>query len=303
MKRLWLALWLSIFCLAAGSAWSRGRVVWVALSGEGGAYAEIAAELDRRLISDEVLVQPWRNFFAKGAASPDVIVTVGMEALTRMTESAEAWPRASWVALLVPRSGLEQIGQQNIPRLTGVYLDQPFDRQMQLLRLAMPGRERVGVVLGPTSMRYLKEIHKAVRQAGLVLVPRVVTTRDEVSPALQSVMTDSDVFLAVPDDVVFDRYMAQYVLIASYRRGIPLLGYSAPLVKAGAIAALVSLPAQIGSQGSVLVSRVLSGAALPEVQAPDDYQVMVNSSVARSLDLPMDQATLDHKLHAGKGRP
>ena len=288
--------------LAAGVVSAREPSVWVATSGEGVAYSQTIEALARQLPEAEIKVVPWREIAVRQGGAPAVIVTLGLDALKHITQATESWPRTSIVALLVPRYGLESLPRTGSPRTTGVYLDQPFSRQMQWLRSALPGRSRVGVVLGPNSQVYAREIRHAAKQAGLEPVIKVVESRDDVAPALQAVLPESDVYFAVPDSVVFGSQMIQYVLIASYRHGVPVVGYSAPMVKAGALAALVASPEQIGRQGAQLTRKVLNG-TWPPFQAPDDYEVKVNASVARALDLDLDEVAQNRKSRGTGGGP
>jgi ABC-type uncharacterized transport system substrate-binding protein len=284
------------------AAWAYEGAVWVATSGEGAVYTETVAALGASLRGVDLTVAPWRDITGK-AAPPRVVVAVGMDALRHVAVLAENWPRTSVVALLVPRHGLELLQRSSDKRLTGVYLDQPFLRQMQWLRAAMPGKSRVGVLLGPTSKAYAQEIRQAARQAGLDARVKVVEQPEDVAMELRNVLNESDVFLAVPDGIVFSSQMTQYILMASYRHGVPLVGYSAPLVKAGAIAALVASPSQIGRQGAALVMRLLDGSAASAAQAPDEYEIKVNPSVARSFDLSIDDGGFGRKARADKEAP
>ncbi len=203
------------------------------------------------------------------------------------------------IALLVPRSGLEQAARGGSGRVGGIYLDQSFARQMRLLSLVMPESKQVGILLGPSSKTYARELGQVAKKAGLAADIKVVESRDEVAPTLRAMLSEADALLAVPDGLLYGGQMLQYVLLASYRHGVPLIGYSAPLVKAGAIASLVSTPSQLGRQGAALVRRLLDGGRMPPPLAPDEYDVRVNASVARSLGFAVDEATLSARMRGG----
>jgi ABC-type uncharacterized transport system substrate-binding protein len=290
------------FVLAVSPVWAKGQRVWVALSGADAPYLDAAKALRERLPEHEVTVRPWSEFVNDPAPAPRVIVTLGVAAMNSMIQVA-AWSKVPVVALLVPRANLEKLADAGHGRVTGVYFDQPFVRQMQFLRLAMPDRRRVGVLLGPGSSRYQGEIRQAVRRAGLEDVFQSVADREDLSPRLRDILAKSDVLLAVPDAVVHNNHTARHVLLASYRQGVPVVGYSSSFVKAGAAAALVSTPEQIGRQGAALAATLLAGGELPEPMPPEDFEVMVNASVSRSLDLALDAEVLTRKLGAGRGSP
>jgi len=301
VRRIVLLL-LCLIVQAASPAWAKGQRIWVALSGAEAPYLEAVRALREGLSEHDVAVKPWSEFVTDPSPPPRAIIALGVEAMDRMVESA-VWPKVPVVALLVPRASLEDLADNNRGRLTGIYFDQPFARQMQFLRLAMPDKRRIGILLGPGSGRYQGEIRQAVKRAGLDDAIELVADKDDLSRGLRAVLAKADVLLAVPDTAVHNNYSAHHVLLASYRRGVPLVGYSGSFVKAGAAAALVSTPEQIGRQGADLVARLLAGGDLPEPRAPEAFEVMVNDRVSRSLDLALDGDTLSRKLGAARGQP
>jgi putative tryptophan/tyrosine transport system substrate-binding protein len=298
-----LGLWLLALQMVSGLAFAAVDRIWIATSGEAPVYKEAAQALAGHFPGESIPIAPWRDTLSRSGSPPTVLVTLGLEALKQAVASAGERPGSAIVGLLVPRYGLESIPRTGAARLNGVYLDQPFHRQLQWLRLALPERRRLGVLLGPDSKRYAGEIRQAAEAAGLDLVLRIAERQVEVAPGLQAVLAESDLLLAVPDSVVFSGQMAQYVLLASYRHGLPLIGYSAPMVKAGAAAALVATPEQIGRQGAALIRKLLGGGRIQAIQAPDDFAIMVNPSVARALELAFDEVQLkavERRMQGGR---
>jgi len=173
-------------------------------------------------------------------------------------------------------------------RVSAVYLDQPPQRQLELVRQALPGLVRIGVVVGQESARDLDRLKEAADGRGLRLVSERVASDSELFPALQRVMGESDVFLALPDPRVITPETAQNLLITSYRMRTPVIGYSAAYVRAGALIAVYSTPTQAGAQAGEIARNLLRGAPLPAPQFPRQFSVSVNRQVARSLALEID---------------
>jgi putative ABC transport system substrate-binding protein len=272
-------------------------VVWVALSSRDPAYLETANALRAALPEDQVRVGEWSEFNFK-STPPHLLVTVGSEALRQMHPLAD---KTRIVALLVPRSTLDELRDASAGRITGVYYDQPFTRQASLLRAAFPEKSRVAIVLGPTSARYRSELSQALRRVGMEGVFEIIQDKAGLSEAVQSVLSSSDVFLALPDAEAINNQTAKFILLATYRRGIPLVGYSASFVKAGAAVALVSSPTQIGREAAQMVHEVLPGRRLPTPRAPADFDVLVNASVSRSLSLGLDASLVETRLRGEGG--
>jgi ABC-type uncharacterized transport system substrate-binding protein len=108
--------------------------------------------------------------------------------------------------------------------------------------------------------------------------------------------------LALPDPVVFNSQTAANILTAAYRRQVPLTGFSPAYVKAGALLALYSTPAQVGTRGGELLRQAMTGRPLLPPQSPREFVVAVNQNVARSLGLALDESQLGEQLRQ-KDRP
>lgn len=291
----WLEACLRGVIVLAGLALSAPALadtVWIALSGKDPAYLETATALRAAMPDDEVRIGEWRDFRLK-AASPRVLVTVGSEALRQLQGLAEKTPI---IALLTPRSTLDELRDSAGGRITGVYYEQPIPRQATLLRMAFPDKERVGVLLGPASARYRAELSLALQRMGMEGIFEVIQNKKDLAEAAKQVLDGAEVFLALPDGEAINNQSARFILLSSYRRGVPVVGYSASFVKAGAALAMVSSPTQIGKEAALMVQETLSGKRLPPPRAPADFDVLVNVNVSRSLGLGLDAALLESRI-------
>lgn len=276
----------------ASSALAAGEAVWVALSDSGGAYAEAAEVVRRELLRSHaapvVEVQPWQQLLAAGLPPPRLMIAIGSNAYVGLAESEV---RAPLLATLLPRSTFDRHADKACRSgraCSTVYLDQPPARQVGLLHLAMPDRRRIGTLVGPDAKALAAQLHHAASERGLAFNAIEVGTGANLFPLLQEALNDSDVFLAIADSFVFNSYTIQNILTAAYRRRIPLVGFSPAYVKAGALLALYSTPAQIGTQVGEIGRGVLAGRPLPPPQAPREFTVGVNAEVARSLGFAID---------------
>ncbi len=303
----WVALML------AGIVTSSVAQVLVVLSNESSGYQEVAQELRDRLYPardgrrriDVVSAQRMAGIDEPALTAYELVVTVGLAAAqaTIAREGAIPMPPLT-LCLLVPRQSFERLAPARSGgrdrRLSAVFIDQPLSRQLDLLRIALPDRNRLGVIFGPSSQALKEELKDKARERALVLNLAEVTEPSGIYRALQSVMPDSDVLLALPDPVVVSSSTVYGFLLTTYRAQIPVIGFSEGLVRAGALLSLSSSPRQQGRQGAEIVSRILAGdARLPAPQFPRYFTVRVNASVARSLGLQMqDEEALAAALAA-----
>jgi hypothetical protein len=279
------------------------------LSDKGGVHAEAAqalrAELDKAFPGRvDWRIAHWIEFRSPHPA-PQWIVAVGTAAQTALQQLFAADPSPPpLLAILVPRLAFERTAEAarlGSASLSAVFLDQPPARQMELIRLALPAVRKVGILVGEESKAHAPALEKAARDRGMDLVVAQVGPNG-LFAALQSVLADADVLLALPDPAVFNGQTAANILTAAYRRQLPLVGFSPAWVKAGALYSLYSTPAQMGAHGGEMLRLALSGRRLASPQWPREFVATVNQDVARSLGLSLDEARLADQLHQ-VGRP
>lgn len=274
----------------------------IVLSDESAPYQDTASSL--RVTLGQIGPQAVVNVHSQSGGkidfsreNPDLIVAVGVSAAQELAAQNLSIPV---LAVLIPRQAFEKIARQRDHKLfSAVFLDQPLARQMELIRLALPDRGRVGVVLGPDSLWAQKSLQAAASGAKLGLVVEKISAAEELLPALQRVLAESDVLLAVPEPLVFNKGTVQSLLLTTYRYQEPVIGFSHAYVKAGALASVHTTPEQVGRQAGEVVSRVLVSrpAWLPPPEYPKYFSVSVNYQVARSLGLSVsDEAVLLQKL-------
>lgn len=304
-RRFFIALATACLCLMTyGSASAAGTVsIWVALSETGGAHAEAAEALRAELDQAQPGRIEWRiahwSLFSGPKPEPQWVVAVGTAAQRGMQELFAGDPTPPpLLAILVPRLAFERIADPVRLRggsLSAVFLDQPPARQLELIRLALPAVRNVGILVSVESKAHGSGLEKAARERGMRLATSLVG-QEGLFPALQSLLAEVEVLLALPDPAVFNSQSAANILTAAYRRQVPLVGFSPAYVKAGALLALYSTPAQVGMRGGEVLRQTLPGKPLPPPQWPREFAVAVNQDVARSLGFALDQSQLGEQL-------
>jgi ABC-type uncharacterized transport system substrate-binding protein len=234
--------------------------------------------------------------------SPNLIVAFGTQATAAVIKDTSNIPVLS---AFIPRisfnaitANLHEKNANGIFRrqgITAIYLDQPIERRLNLIRLLLPKAHTIGSVLGPETASYKDEIKAAAKRLRFSLTTEVVHSESALLPALNKVLSASDVLLAVVDPLVFNRGTAQSVLLTSYRYRVPLIGISPSYTRAGALAAVYSSPKQVAEDvgGTVLQFFGKIPGSLPPPMYPLDFSVSINKSVARSLGVrPYSEAEL-----------
>ncbi|MDD2844230.1 MAG: ABC transporter substrate binding protein [Rhodoferax sp.] len=234
-----------------------------------------------------------------------VWVALGTEAATGLAQSRF---KAPVLNALLPRSGFERVlrasGRKASARFNVLELDQPLQRQLALLRLALPKVRRLGVLWGPDSSPKAPALRSLASSQGLSLKEAQLDDETSLFSALQSVLAGSDVLLALADPLVFNSSNIQNILMTTIRVQVPLFAFSPAYVRAGALLAVYSTPPQVGEQAAQWVLGVLANRTLPELALePLDFEISVNEQVARVLGLSFDVKALTLALKRQEQQP
>jgi putative ABC transport system substrate-binding protein len=292
-------------------------LICLGASGVAGAAADaaVAVLLSERSATHEELSEALKTEIERGSGAMEIPVTTDLSLLPRpptrllVTVGSNAFLAAvnaeiktPILATLLPRAAFDRIvevaGRHGSRTLSAVVLDQPVGRQLDLIHIALPDKTRIGVVLGSESQALAGELQAAAAERDLHLETSRASGTDDIFHALQRLFGNSEVLLAEPDPTVFNGATIQNILLSTYRVQMPLIGFSPAYVKAGALVALYSTPAQIGVQAGDIARAVLAGKAMPPPQSPREFSVGTNAHVAHSLGLHIDAAdVLSEKLH------
>jgi len=240
------------------------------------------------------------------APRKDIAVAVGAAASEYLLQKlpvsqrllATFLPEASWLQVL-ERHGARWSPHRD--KLSVIYLEQPLERQLALARLVLPKARTVGTVVGADSEGRLAAIRTAAREQGFDLIQTSLNQADNPVKLLQPLIQQSDIFIPLPDQAVFNRTTAKWILYIAYRQRVPLIGFSRKYVEAGAVAAVYSSPRQLGRQTGDFLSRYnAEDGPLPVAQAPRYFSVISNRVAARSLQLrlPSDEVLAERLREA-----
>jgi putative ABC transport system substrate-binding protein len=288
-----IALGCGLVCAAASA-----QTVELILSEDTGVYVEVADVLRHEFAGRVELKVLSAAAAARGDKSDaQLVIAVGVQGF----EAAMKVPaKAPVLGTLLPRAAYERVARSaeaGAHPSTAIYLDQSAGRQLDLVRVLVPDRQKIGFLVSPASAESVAPFRSAARDRKLTIVEEPIQDGDDLYAALRRLLVESDAVIALPDSAVFNAGSIINILITTYRAQEPLFGFSPAYVKAGALAAVYSTPRQIALQAAEAAQRFLSGSPLPPPQYPKQFSVAVNPTVAHSLGLVIeDEATVLEKL-------
>lgn len=305
---LWCLLWLWGLCWAGAV---QAAEVLIVSGDRSPGYLEaaqtVAADISRgadRLETQVLYLPDGPLQEASSLPAAKVIITLGTEALSKVLARDV---RVPVVAALIPKAGFERVlrelGRKPQAPVNALYLEQPYPRQAELLRLALPDARKVGVLWGAESGLQAQGVQTALQARGFELVNGYVGGGNTLFAGLKAVLDDTDVLLAIPDPQVYNGSSISNVLLATYRARVPMLAFSPAYVRAGALLSLHSTPRQIGAQAAAMARAQLQGGTPISSQYPTDFSIVLNDHVARSLGLALDESVLTERLRRWERRP
>lgn len=230
----------------------------------------------------------------------DLIVAIGTAAAT------EALKQESNVPLLnifIPKNAYEALRPDNMlptsqkpvtaRKVSAIYLDQPLKRLITLAYLLKPETKKLGTIFGPISRSAQPEIERLAKTSGMELKYDFLTKEDNPVSTLKPVVTESELFIAIPDHAILNKAIARWILYLSFQHKIPVIGFSNAYTNAGAIASVYSSPEDIGKQAAEAIVNWLKNGndTIWKPVYPRYFTLSTNPAVARSLGISLPSNT------------
>lgn len=290
-----------VLCLAAsGFARAEGTRRVVVVLGEDVAIqrevatrfeALIAASSSNDVLVDVVPIESAQVKLMQGDI--DLVVTVGTSAAQAMRGTSSS---VSMLHVMLARSTYDSMygaeKTQVSRRPAAIVLDQPWDRQLQLVKLLIPSARQLSAIVGVGSQAGGVAMGSAAARRGMQLRTVHVSERDDFGDTLSEALMATDALCALPDSQVLSPANAKWLLYGAFQKRVPVIGFSRAYVTAGALGAVYSTPEHIARQAAEWVAQAWRGdSGLGGPVSPKYFSVAVNTSVAHALGLTVANET------------
>lgn len=193
------------------------------------------------------------------------------------------------VCLLASRQAYEREASTVSPsQSTAIYGEPSPEHQMLLIAALYKRPIAVGALVSDRSASMEASLREAASGQGLRLDMARVAPDAGLTRSLNR-LGSVDVLLIFPDSDLYTQSSLRELLESTYRRRLPVVGFSAALVAAGTLAsAYTDINDTLVQLDGVLDE--LAVRRLPSPRYPAYWRVAFNESVARSLDIVIDDA-------------
>jgi ABC-type uncharacterized transport system substrate-binding protein len=285
---VWHNCWLSMLALLAAAVQAApvGRIAVVA-SSSAEAYREAVeglksglAETEAHLwvidLGDTAQRHSWGRTLQE--AAPALVVAVGSDAI-------EALRSQQALAPVVVTMVLGKSVQAPGGRVAGaVTLDMPPALVLRLVSQVFPQSRRLGLLWNPQrSAQSLPELIAEAGRAGFALQTVEVPDPSRLLAALDALEGKADLVWCLPDETLYTPTTVKPLVMASLRKHLPLIGFSAGFARAGAVIGIYPDFREVGAQTAEMVKRYLGGESRLNVEAPRRLKAMVNLKIVRLL--------------------
>lgn len=209
-------------------------------------------------------------------------------------------------AIFIPKLSYESLVQAYLnttpdpsPHICALFIEQPIARQLKLARLLLPEARTLGVAVSPSSVSLLDELVMHGQSSNFNITHTLLTHEDNPIRKLRPSISNTDVFLTLPDKAILTRTTAKWILYITLRQRVPLIGFSKQFVDAGALASVYSTPEQIGKFASELTQEQTCHG---NNQHPKYFSIGTNPTTARTLMIKLPEVQhLQQELEADNG--
>lgn len=232
-----------------------------------------------------------------------LIVTIGAQALVSVLNTNTSIPVFS---VLIRKNIFHNLLSEHHRSLQDAdhpinvfYLDQPLERQFNLLKclISKKNREPVGVLLGSQSLAEQEQLHMLAQKEKIVLNTICINPSENPVAALDKFFGEAKVMLAIPDHRIYNSQTARGLLLTAFHKRLPMIGYSRTFVNNGALGAVYSTTKQLAQQSAQQILALVQQQKLPPAQYPQEFAVAVNYQVAQTLGINIEgEAALKYAL-------
>ena len=293
------SLFLLIFACSYAFADKKTNILFVA-SKSTTDYVEVLNSVKRQLVTENPQGYEFNTSFRPSGSdlktdlsAADFIVTVGTTAADTVFSLK---PKVPIVSVLITENAFSVLTEKHYgsikdafaAQVSSICLDQPVTRSIQLAKLLVPGSSGVGVMLGPASVHRQPELSKYISQSGLQPQFVSIGAKDNPIHKIEPVLSRSDVFIPIPDSRLINIATAKWILHLSYRYKVPVIAFSKSYLKAGALAAIYSSPADVARDAADWLIKPRSE-TVGNLYKPVHYSLDFNKSVAANLKIKLEK--------------
>jgi putative tryptophan/tyrosine transport system substrate-binding protein len=295
MKLKWTLLFITLFCLS-NYCHARDYVISIVLSSDMELYKEVENGFNAFFAEKGIAVRISEHtlagqedktvFSAVTAERPDLIFAAGEAGIKSAKQLTAGIP--------VVFSMIFNAGAYENQNASGVLLEIPAEIKIAGIKKVFPNVKTIGMLYSPNSAYAFAEISAECEKQGLTLKAKPVSSEEEFSSALDSVLPGSNCFLVIMDTKVYFGQTVKLLLLESIKKKVPVIGLSSFFTKAGAAISFDGDFKDMGLQAGEIAAKILSGEKASGIRPvhPRKYKYSLNIAAAKKLGITFPQTVI-----------
>ena len=236
------------------------------------------------------------------AGKQSIYLAVGPEALRYLATSNANGPIISTFTSFKVFHTIADKYTGRAGTISAVYADPSPAQQFQLISLIYRKPIKVGVILSGDNPHIENVLRRSVTPRQAEVTYETLAPGEDISRALTR-LADVQAILATPDSTVYNAETIRTILVSTYRRNQAVIGFSAAVVKAGALASTFTDINDTVAQIDDMVTDYEASGRLPDPQFPKFFDAIVNEDVARSLNIVISEQVPKFSREPGGKQP
>jgi ABC-type uncharacterized transport system substrate-binding protein len=231
------------------------------------------------------------------SAQEELIITLGLAAAKSAAKLTSDTPILfALLPKVLAENFIECIAQSCPQKRAALFIEQPINRQLNLIKILFPNLKNLSFLYGDFSMSTAIELNALAKKMGYKTFSARIEESSQLSRKLDELLQQTELLVALPDPLIHNRHSIPQLLLSTYRYSIPIIGFSKSYVSAGAIAAVFSSTEELSAELTTLAKAFLKIGVFPiHGRYPTLYRVQINKDVARSMNLRFPSSVLLHK--------
>ncbi len=215
--------------------------------------------------------------------SESCVLTIGQQALETILATRDKTPIFS---TLVSRINLDNLANSYArlgSRVTGIYEEQSFARQLRLSRAINPENKNIIVILGRKSRYYLDDYQVTTKKQSLNLIFDILKHQESPQQSLTRLSVNNGFLLILNTKQQYSDQDLQSLLITSHSHNIPMIGNKASDSKTAALASVYTPFRILAKETALGLQQTCTRRQLPTVKYAKYFSVAINHQLAKSL--------------------
>lgn len=212
-----------------------------------------------------------------------VLVAVGPVALRNVAaRKCDCVVIAAYTSSQVWRTVTTSLQPSRVLSMTAIYAEPSPADQLRLIDLLYKRPVRVAAIVS-SNTGFLKPTLQGIAEI------QHYDPSEDINVVLNRI-GKTEVLLAMPDRSVYNTENVRNILLSTYRHNQAVIGFSADMVMAGALATTYSNIEHINAQVADVAAEFVNTGELAPPQFPRYFSTVINEGVARSLEVAVDDA-------------